>query len=90
MTDRFIDRVVVEFQTWQSEACRDRLPLWLTHPLLKALSPEHIRTSQRRQILAPIVDRLVSHFGSIDRLVPQLRAIVADLQTHHRDLAVAD
>jgi WD40 repeat protein len=80
MTARTIDRICQELQTWPLARDNSELPLWWSHPLVKTQSPEYIRTSQRLQILAPIVDRLMLQFGSRELLVTKLQQILFDLQ----------
>jgi WD40 repeat protein len=86
VTERLIKQVVIELQERNVDNFNHKIPLWWTHPLLKALSPEHVRTGQRLQILQPIVDRLILQFGSIDNLVQHLQAIVSSLQASNRYL----
>jgi WD40 repeat protein len=80
MTDRAIDRICLELQTWPLARDNSEISLWWSHPLVKTQSPEYIRTSQRLQIVQPIVDRLISQLGSRDRLVAHLQRILAALR----------
>lgn len=80
--------VVLEYITEQliarvsEEICSSKPALLLTHALLQAQAKEYIRTIQARLLLQPLLDRLVSHFGSqrgletqLERLLLQLRAM---------------
>jgi WD40 repeat protein len=87
MTERLVERIAIELQQWNGRSQPTDLPLWWSLPLLKAGSPEYIRTSQRQQILTPIAERSILHFGSIDNLVAHLQAILASLQRNTPNLA---
>jgi WD40 repeat protein len=86
MTERLINQVCMELQSWTGANKLNVLPLWWSHPLVKNQSPEHIRVSQRLQILEPIIDQLLRHFGSSHQLSEYLRSIIASLQTSYPHL----
>src|SRR5207248_11225664 len=57
------------------------------HALLQGQAKDYIRTSQARLTLQPVLDRLVSHYGSpqrleerLDRLLQQLRSLPPAVQ----------
>jgi WD40 repeat protein len=85
MTDRAIERVCQELQTWPLAKTDSEIPLWWSHPLVKTQSPEYIRASQRLQIIEPIAQTLTAQFESRDRLVAHLQGILSDLQAEPGD-----
>ncbi len=79
---RCIERVVSDLIDWNANRDLDsQLPLWLSHVLLKAESPEYIHAIQTRLILEPIVKSLQAKFTCKAALVSHLKSILADLQT---------
>jgi WD40 repeat protein len=86
MTDRLINQVCAELQGWTGTENLDEFPLWWSHPFVKNQSPEHIRISQQLQILEPIIDQLLRHFGSSNKLQDHFHGIIASLQTTHPNL----
>ena len=83
---RTIERVSIELANWNPQAeAAQQLPQWLSHPLMKAQSPTHIRAAQTELILAPIARQIQSQFVNRVGLERHVRAIIASLQTHYRD-----
>jgi transcriptional regulator with XRE-family HTH domain len=67
-------------QTIFHEICSRNLNLFKTHPLLKATAKENIRAAQKRTIVSPLLDMLISHFKGISSLKLHLIRIKDDLQ----------
>ena len=78
--------VVLEYVTERlvalvsEEICENRPTLLLQHALLKGQAKDYIRTSQSRLILQPVLDQLLSRFGSIQRLEAQLELLLQQLR----------
>jgi WD40 repeat protein/transcriptional regulator with XRE-family HTH domain len=73
ITERLITQVCQEIVTGEPS-------LLMSHALLKAKAKDHIRESQTRQILSPIIEHLTIHFKTIDQTVKQLQKMLVDLQ----------
>jgi WD40 repeat protein/ABC-type dipeptide/oligopeptide/nickel transport system ATPase subunit len=83
MTERTIDRVVRELVNWDIHTeQQEKLPLWLSYPLLVAESPKYIYEIQKRLILKSIASQLQLYFGHKLALVHHLQSIIVSLQTH--------
>jgi WD40 repeat protein len=84
ITARIIDQVASELINWDLDAkIAPILPLWLSHPLLEAQSPEYIQTIQTRLILEPISSQFRLHFGQTIRIAHHLKLVCRSLQTHY-------
>jgi WD40 repeat protein len=75
LTDRFVDRVCEELRT-------ETLVLFERHVLLKAQAKDYIRESQRRLILRPLVQQLLTLFGK-EVLEQQFQKLLARLREQH-------
>jgi|GEM_PF-2133038 len=75
MTDRFVDRVCKEIKT-------ETLVLFEQHALLKAQTKEYIRESQRRLVLLPLLQRLLTIFGK-EALEQRFQSLLAALRAKH-------
>jgi WD40 repeat protein len=66
VTDRLIEQIYAEIWAWGSEAAdsklhtSNKLPLFHTHALMKATVEDHIRESQARMIVKPLLDRIAA------------------------------
>ncbi|OLP15872.1 hypothetical protein BST81_23900 [Leptolyngbya sp. 'hensonii'] len=63
------------------EICSGKVKLLNRHPLLKAITKEYIRESQRRLIVQPVVEMAISRLGNQTRLESQLRQMLFSLRT---------
>src|SRR5713101_148179 len=75
MTDRLVDRVCEEIRT-------GRLLLFVHHAVLLAQAKDYIRESQRRLILLPVVQRLLTIFGQ-EALERRFHSLLATLRDQH-------
>jgi WD40 repeat protein len=75
LTDCLVDRVCEEIKT-------EALVLFEKHALLKAQAKEYIRESQRRLIVLPLLQRLLTIFGK-EALEQRLQSLLATLRTKH-------
>ncbi len=50
--------------------------LLTTHPLVMATAPQHVQAAQRRVILGPIAERLVSTLGGPDAVLARLQGLL--------------
>jgi WD40 repeat protein len=75
LTTRFVDRVDEEIRT-------ERLLLFERHALLLAQAKDYIRESQRRLILLPLAQKLLTGFRK-EALEPRLQGLLATLRTQH-------
>ncbi len=75
---RFVDRVCEELRT-------ETLVLFERHAVLLAQAKEYIRESQRRLILLPLVQRLLTLFGkeALEQRFQRLLATLRDQHDHH-------
>ncbi|MBE9159891.1 pentapeptide repeat-containing protein [Nodosilinea sp. LEGE 06152] len=69
VTERFVQQVCIEFETQQ-------LNIWQTHSLLRVQAKDYIREIQTRLIVQPVMERLLSHFGSVGAIEAQARHIL--------------
>jgi len=72
LTDRLVDRVYEELRT-------ETLVLFERHALLKAQAKDYLRESQRRLILLPLVQRLLTIFGQ-GALEQRLQSLLTTLR----------
>jgi WD40 repeat protein len=75
LTDRFIERVCEEIRT-------GTMVLFERHALLLAQAKDYIRESQRRLLLLPLVQRLLTIFGK-EALEQRLQSLLATLREQH-------
>jgi WD40 repeat protein len=73
MTHQFIQGICTEITNQQPSLLKH-------HSLFKAQSKDYIRHAQSRFILKPIVEQLVSQFGSADWLVQRSKALLAQVR----------
>jgi WD40 repeat protein/transcriptional regulator with XRE-family HTH domain len=66
VTERFVQQICSEFETQQ-------LNVWQTHPLLRVQAKDYIREIQTRLIVQPVMERLLSRFGSVAAIESQIR-----------------
>jgi WD40 repeat protein/transcriptional regulator with XRE-family HTH domain len=69
VTERFVQLLCIEFETQQ-------LNIWQTHPLLRVQAKDYIREIQTRLIMQPVMERLLSRFGSVAAIKAQARHIL--------------
>jgi WD40 repeat protein/transcriptional regulator with XRE-family HTH domain len=69
VTERFVQQVCIEFETQQ-------LNVWQTHPLLRIQAKDYIREIQTRLIVQPVMERLLSRFGSVAAIEAQARHLL--------------
>ena len=89
ITERIVDRVSIELadRNFRVESsARLQLPLWLSHPLMKAQSPADLRTAQKQLILAPIASQLRLQFGNSIALERHIQAVLVGLHDRYTDL----
>jgi WD40 repeat protein len=75
LTARLVDRVCEEIRT-------EKLAIFERHALLKAQAKDYIRESQRRLILRPLVQQLLTLFGK-EALEQQFQNLLARLREQH-------
>jgi WD40 repeat protein len=66
VTERFVQLLCIEFETQQ-------LNVWQTHPLVRVQAKDYIREIQTRLIVQPVMERLLSRFGSVAAIEAQAR-----------------
>ncbi|OUL23046.1 hypothetical protein BV378_24525 [Nostoc sp. RF31YmG] len=76
---KFINQICEEIT---SEITIDKIVLFKSHPLLKALAEAKIRNTQVGFILKPIAEKLINYFGNKNSIKEQLLNIVNVLQNH--------
>jgi WD40 repeat protein/transcriptional regulator with XRE-family HTH domain len=69
VTERFVQQVCIEFETQQ-------LNVWQTHSLLRVKAKDYIREIQTRLIVQPVMERLLSRFGSVGTIGAQARHLL--------------
>ncbi|BAY49429.1 pentapeptide repeat protein [Scytonema sp. HK-05] len=69
VTERFVQLLCIEFETQQ-------LNVWQTHPLLPVQAKDYIREIQRRLIVQPVMERLLSRFGSVTAIEAQAKHLL--------------
>lgn len=69
VTERLVQQICIEFETQQ-------LNVWQTHPLLRVQAKDYIREIQTRLIVQPVMERLVSSFGSVAAIEAQARHLL--------------
>lgn len=89
ITQRIVDRVSIELTDRNfgvESSARLQLPLWLSHPLMKAQSPADIRTAQTQLILAPIASQLRLQFGNSTVLERHIRSVLVGLHDRYPNI----
>jgi WD40 repeat protein len=71
--DRLIDQLEQEIQT-------EEFSLLMSHALMKASVEDHVRESQKRMIVQPLLDRLSALYPSHSRLEGKLRTVIQKLR----------
>ncbi|WP_414587311.1 NB-ARC domain-containing protein [Scytonema sp. PCC 10023] len=66
VTERFVQLLCIEFETQQ-------LNVWQTHPLVQVQAKDYIREIQTRLIVQPVMEQLLSRFGSVAAIEAQAR-----------------
>ncbi|MBD1867442.1 pentapeptide repeat-containing protein [Cyanobacteria bacterium FACHB-471] len=69
VTERFVQQICIEFETQE-------LNVWQTHSLLRVQAKDYIREIQTRLIVQPVMERLLSRFGSVGAIEAQARHIL--------------
>jgi WD40 repeat protein len=64
------------------EIVAEQPQIWLSHALIKAQVKDYIRDSQIREILQPLIDRLLTQLGSPKQLEHKLHRLLAHLRHH--------
>lgn len=75
VTERFVQQICIEFETQQ-------LNVWQTHPLLRVQAKDYIREIQTRLIMQPVIERLLSRFGSVAAIEAQARHVLRQQRKH--------
>lgn len=75
VTERFVQQICIEFETQQ-------LNVWQTHPLLRVQAKDYIREIQTRLIVQPMIERLLSRFGSVAAIEAQARHVLRQQRKH--------
>jgi WD40 repeat protein/transcriptional regulator with XRE-family HTH domain len=70
VTERFVQQVCAEFETSQ-------IDLLQSHALLRVQAKDYIREIQIRLIAQPVIDRLLSRFGSLAAIEMQAKQLLA-------------
>jgi hypothetical protein len=73
MIEKILDVAVAEIQ-------QNTLQLLTTHALLKAQTKDYLRTSQRRLLLDPLIDRLLTQFQDREAMGNHLRQLLGQFQ----------
>ena len=82
MTDRIIDMAY--------SSTIERSPEFLmSYALVQHRAEEGIREAQIRQILQPLTDRLLAHYGSVDILQRELHGLLETLRDHQTAIGYA-
>lgn len=69
VTERFVQQICTEFETSQINFLQ-------THTLLRVQAKEYIREIQARLIVQPVMERLLSRFGSVAAIEAQARQLL--------------
>jgi WD40 repeat protein/transcriptional regulator with XRE-family HTH domain len=69
VTDRFVQQISTEFETAQLNVLK-------THTLLRVQAKDHIQEIQTRLIVQPVMERLLSHFGSVAAIEAQAKQLL--------------
>jgi len=75
VTDRFVQQIYTEFET-------EQLNLLKTHTLLRVEAKDHIQEIQTRLIMQPVMERLLSHFGSVAAIAAQAKQLLRQQGKH--------
>lgn len=73
--EQLLETIVEEITTLE-------ITLFSTHALIKTQAKDYIQKSQIRFIVEPLVEKLISHFGSKSELQQQLKLIIVQLQNN--------
>lgn len=74
VTDQFVQQICTEFETGQLNVLK-------THPLLRVQANDHIQEIQRRLIVQPVMERLLSHFGGVAAIAAQAKPLLSQQGT---------
>ncbi|HEY9619187.1 MAG TPA: NB-ARC domain-containing protein, partial [Crinalium sp.] len=69
VTERFVQQIGIEFETQQLKRLQ-------THTLMRVQAKDYIREIQTRLIMQPVMERLLSRFGSVAAIEAQARHIL--------------
>jgi WD40 repeat protein/transcriptional regulator with XRE-family HTH domain len=69
VTERFVQQICIEFETQE-------LNVWQTHSLLRVKAKDYVRQIQTRLMVQPVMERLLSHFGSVGAIETQARHLL--------------
>jgi hypothetical protein len=82
MTDRLIDTAF--------KAAIDRNPEFLmSYALIQHRAEDYIRETQIRQVLQPLTDRLLAHYGTVETLQRELRSLLEGLRDRQTAIGYA-
>ncbi|MHC0066762.1 WD40 domain-containing protein [Nostoc sp. UIC 10890] len=73
VTERFIEQVCREFETSQIDFLR-------THALIRVQAKDYVRETQLRLIVQPVIERLLSRFGSVTAIETRARQLLKQHQ----------
>lgn len=80
VTDHFIHAI-------DNELVHDQLALFKTHAILQATAKDHIRSTQQRLLLTPIVQSLTAH-RSIANIERKFKEVIAHFRENQRKLNI--
>ena len=69
VTERFVQQICIEFETSQ-------LHLLQTHTLMRVQAKDYVREIQTRLIVQPVMEQLLSRFGSVAEIEAQARHLL--------------
>jgi transcriptional regulator with XRE-family HTH domain len=72
VTERLVEQVCAELvgEREKEKEKRESCPLFQTHALMKATAKDYVRATQRRLILQPVIEQLLTQLGS-QRIIEQ-------------------
>ncbi|NJR53042.1 MAG: AAA family ATPase, partial [Leptolyngbyaceae cyanobacterium CSU_1_3] len=84
VTVQFIERVCTESEETaenpQSKIQNRKSKIFITHSLLKATAKDYIRETQANLIVQPVIDQLITVFGSVENISDRLTQILQSLR----------
>ncbi|MEJ1930622.1 WD40 repeat domain-containing protein [Nostoc sp. NIES-2111] len=69
-------------QTLEGEIITGELDLFHSHAIIEAVTPDYIREAQTQLILHPLLEQLLTHFGTKSQLEQYLSKILRELRKH--------
>jgi hypothetical protein len=75
VTERFIQQVCTEFET-------SEIDILQSHSLIRVQAKDYVRETQLRVIVQPLIEHLLSRFGSVSEIEKRARKLLA--QQRHK------